>query len=169
MSRRIKEYSKFVANSVGVSHLDINSYSKTKRQKFYDITKTAFYWGQDSATNPAALLKLVEGSSNKVCSKKGNRPAFWPTSGVPILIPKALSSVRDCGSSDNYHVKLLIIGGVICRHDSEETTNGRIVESLSFETVKTVMLLVHNPYDPPNMWKSSQITIPSTPEGFYTW
>ena len=146
--RRIRDHSKFISNSVAISFLaPITSTSNSnKSSPMRDIRTMQYFWRMQSTEGYAeSIFSRIESSSQDCPTEK---TAFWPFSGIPIYSKQ---------QPPPQQVKLLIVGQLVCRDPLVHAE----ITALSFNKLSMVLVVVSNPYDPPDSWDYSFTATPA--------
>eukprot|EP01038_Epipyxis_sp_PR26KG_P013005 gene13005-17435_t len=154
-TRRIRDYSKMVSNTIGVSKLapdQINNNNNNHFSSVRNILNHKYYWKTNSEGDPKPIFEFD--LKCEINEKEG----FWPLFGLSVIIPPT-----DSLSQQDSTVKLIITGNFVCIIDSlNGNKDNNEVNSLSFYQKQQLIIIVDNPYDPPDIWTYRSQPIPNS-------
>lgn len=142
--RRVFEGTTAVKNAVAVSRV---SDSPTTSSVVRDITDMRYYWGHNAEGQPTGIFELPDDVPEFSCAQAStpSKALIWPLAGI--------ATAKRGGTSTD--VRLLVSCVVVC------TPQGA-GNALDFELHSAVVVVVNNPYDPPDTWKYTYKALPSS-------
>jgi hypothetical protein len=173
---RIKSFSSFISNSIGISTLsnddhhscinDNNNNDEEEVSRVRKVKQMKYYWGDDQEGLPAPIFTLNDHDQQHLCTDevvtRTSEVSVWPITGIAVKEPPSSSSSSSSSFSDGY--KLVIIASITCRYhvsdsqpDNEETQE----QQLDFHEIANAVFVVRNPDEDPNLWQYNYRLVPA--------
>lgn len=118
------------------------------------IAHTAHFYGTDTAGAAQPLFTLPPHGN---CLPHDQR--VWPVAGITAL---PTTSTTNASASEGTSLTLLLLAQVVC-------LRGMSAEQLLFDEYEMALIVVHNPLDPPSMWRYSHKLFPNPAGGNLKW
>ena len=192
--RRIE--SQLVSNSIGVAQMEWGGEGEAEGPRGAGATGVIaamrFYWGDGAGGSPSAILHpnipahldsaQSSGAAAATAGGGGGTPApvSWPSSGIAVVTEELGSSAATPRRtrqgprpppSSSWAVSVLVVGQLSQPVRPARSSGGGLLESdaLSFREIASVLFVVSNPHDPPDLWAYRSKEFPSGGRGQYRW
>lgn len=151
--RRQKTHSSLVSNTVAIAIMDgsdncLRPDAASSDRAFQNVK---FSWRTDKVSGlPAPIFELNE-ADRGICGDDQSRASLWPIAAIVVE------------NAEGIGFKLVVVCQIACGVDT-----GRAA-SLDFEHPGTVLVVVRNPDDGPDMWEYDYAVLPQHGRSLYSW
>ena len=134
-----------------------NNHNNFQHSIVRQIKRSKFYWGTDPDGVPTSLFSYKQKNNSNVLSSTNQTIApstikYWPYDGISIIMNKEEQN------TNNSPINIFILGQVVIPYSTKSFLGADI---LSFSVNHSLGFIITYPYDSPDLWDYSPVTLPS--------